>query len=451
MQPFVIIYVLNTKYGKYYLREKLQGETMENIINLEIKKGINLHVIKTNKFKTNLLAAFLSTPLKKETVTKNALIPAVLRRGSKNMTSQEQISIALEEMYGATFDCGIDKIGDDQVLKFYLETINNEFLPENEDNLNQAIKILLEVIFNPLVDNNEFNKEYVESEIKNLKQVIEGRKDSKATYAYERCIEEMYKDMPYSLYKYGNIEDLENKDTKKIYEQYTNLINNCKIDIFVSGNIEEDIKEKIINNEDIQELNQREAVYVINNRENRKKEEKQEQEISESMDINQGKLILGLDILEENDLDKYTALIYNAILGGIPTSKMFQNVREKNSLAYTASSSFVRQKANIYIKCGIDIENYEKAVRIIKEQLEDMKKGEFTDKNIEEAKINIISTINFIPEEQDTELMYYFSQELSGYEISSEEYIKKINSITKENIIDLANRIQVNTIYFLKN
>jgi len=451
MQPFVIIYVLNTKYGKYYLREKLQGETMENIINLEIKKGINLHVIKTNKFKTNLLAAFLSTPLKKETVTKNALIPAVLRRGSKNMTSQEQISIALEEMYGATFDCGIDKIGDDQVLKFYLETINNEFLPENEDNLNQAIKILLEVIFNPLVDNNEFNKEYVESEIKNLKQVIEGRKDSKATYAYERCIEEMYKDMPYSLYKYGNIEDLENIDAKKLYEQYTNLINNCKIDIFVSGNIEEDIKEKIINNEDIQELNQREAVYVINNRENRKKEEKQEQEISESMDINQGKLILGLDILEENDLDKYTALIYNAILGGIPTSKMFQNVREKNSLAYTASSSFVRQKANIYIKCGIDIENYEKAVRIIKEQLEDMKKGEFTDKNIEEAKINIISTINFIPEEQDTELMYYFSQELSGYEISSEEYIKKINSITKENIIDLANRIQVNTIYFLKN
>ena len=424
---------------------------MENIKNIEIKKGINLHIIKTNKFKTNLLAVFLSTPILKETVTKNALIPAVLRRGSKNMSSQEEISIALEEMYGASFDCGIDKIGDDQVLKFYLETINNEFLPENEDNLNEAIKILLEVIFNPLVGNNEFNKEYVESEIKNLKQVIEGRKDSKATYAYERCIEEMYKDMPYSLYKYGNIEDLQNINSSNLYEQYANLINACKIDIFISGNIEEDIKEKIINNKNIQKLNQREAIYVINNKESRKKEQKQEQEISESMDINQGKLILGLDILEENDLDKYTALIYNAILGGIPTSKMFQNVREKNSLAYTASSSFIRQKANIYIKCGIDIEKYEKAINIIKEQLEDMKKGEFTDKNIEEAKTNIISTINFIPEEQDTELMYYFSQELSGYEMSSEDYIAKINSITKENIIDLANRIQINTIYFLKN
>lgn len=424
---------------------------MEAIKNIEIKKGINLHIIKTNKFKTNLLSVFLSTPLSKKSVTKNALIPAVLRRGSKNMNTQDEISIALEEMYGASFDCGIDKIGDDQVLKFYLETINNEFLPKNEDTLSSAIKILLEVVFNPLINENQFNKEYVESEIKNLKQVIEGRKDSKATYAYERCIEEMYKNMPYSLYKYGNVEDLEKINSKNLYEQYTNLITNCKIDIFISGDVEESIKESVIDNDNIQKLKERNAIYTINNKENRKKELKQEQQISESMDINQGKLIIGLDILEENDSDKYTALVYNAILGGTPTSKMFQNVREKNSLAYTASSSFIRQKANVFIKCGIDIENYEKALKIIKEQLEDMKKGEFTDKNIEEAKTNIISTINFIPEEQDTELMYYFSQELSGYEMSYEEYIQKINFVSKPNIIDLANRIQINTIYFLKN
>ena len=424
---------------------------MNNIKDINIKKGINLHIIKTNKFKTNLLAVFLSTPLSKYNVTKNALIPAVLRRGSKTKPSQDEISIALEEMYGATFDCGVDKIGDNQVLKFYLETINNEFLPENEDTLQSSIDILLEVVLNPLIKDDKFYQEYVESEMKNLKQVIEGRKDSKATYAYERCIEEMYKNTPYSLYKYGNVEDLASIDNKNLYEQYKNLINNCKIDIYVSGNIEENIKDDIINNENIQKLKEREAVYIINNKENRIKETKEEQEVFESMDINQGKLIIGLDILQENDKDKYTALVYNAILGGIPTSKMFQNVREKNSLAYTAGSSFVRQKANVYIKCGIDIENYEKALKIIKEQLEDMKKGEFTDNNIEEAKINIVSTINFIPEEQDTELMYYFSQELSGYEMDYEEYINKINSITKQDIIELANRIQINTIYFLKN
>ena len=418
---------------------------------ITIKKGIDLHLIETNKFKTNLLAVFLTTPLQKETVTKNALIPAVLRRGSQNMKTQDEISIALEEMYGASFDCGIDKIGDDQILKFYLETINNEFLPEQEDNLKKAIDILLEVVFSPLLENNHFNNEYVEGEKNNLKQVIEGRKDSKASYALERCVEEMYKNNPYSLYKYGNTEDLKNINADNLYEQYKTLIDNCKIDIFISGDIKENLKEDVFNNENIEKLNAREAKYIINNKENRKKEEKQEQEVSDSMDVNQGKLIIGLDVLQENDNDKYTALVYNAILGGTPTSKMFQNVREKNSLAYTASSSFIRQKANIFIKCGIDIPNYKKALEIIKEQLEDMKKGEFTDANIDEAKNNIISTIKFIPDEQDTELMYYFSQELSGYEMSYENYINKVNEIKKEDIIELAKRIQINTIYFLTN
>ena len=418
---------------------------------INIKKGIDLHLIETNKFKTNLLAVFLTTPLQKETVTKNALIPAVLRRGSQNMKTQDEISIALEEMYGASFDCGIDKIGDDQILKFYLETINNEFLPEQEDNLKKAIDILLEVVFSPLLENNHFNNEYVEGEKNNLKQVIEGRKDSKALYALERCVEEMYKNNPYSLYKYGNTEDLKNINADNLYEQYKALINNCKIDIFISGDIKENVKEDVFNNENIEKLNAREAKYIINNKENRKKEEKQEQEVSDSMDVNQGKLIIGLDVLQENDNDKYTALVYNAILGGTPTSKMFQNVREKNSLAYTASSSFIRQKANIFIKCGIDIPNYKKALEIIKEQLEDMKKGEFTAANIDEAKNNIISTIKFIPDEQDTELMYYFSQELSGYEMSYENYINKVNEIKKEDIIELAKRIQINTIYFLTN
>lgn len=418
---------------------------------INIKEGIDLHIIKTNKFKTNLLAVFLSTPLTKETVTPNALIPAVLRRGSKNITTQEQISIALEEMYGATFDCGIDKVGDNQVLKFYLETINNEFLPQKEDNLKQAIEILLEIIFNPQVSNGNFNKEYVDNEKKNLKQVIDGRKDSKASYALERCIEEMYPNASYSLYKYGMTSELDKINSQDLYEQYVNLIKNCKIDIFISGNIEENIKDEIMENENIKKLKARKPIFIINNKETRKKEQKEEQVVNESSEVSQGKLILGLDILNENDKDKYTALVYNAILGGTPTSKMFQNVREKNSLAYTASSSFIRQKANIFIKCGIDMENYEKALKIIKEQLEDMKNGEFTDKNIEEAKNNIISTIKFIPDEQDTELMYYFSQELSGYEMGFEEYVEKVKEIKKEDIIELAKRIQINTIYFLKN
>jgi len=423
---------------------------MENIINIEIKKGINLHIIKTNKFKTNLLSVFLSTPLSKEKVTLNAIIPAILRRGTNNLKSQDEISIALEEMYGASFDCGIDKIGDNQVLKFYLEVINNEYLPNNEDCLKTAIDTLFDIVFNPIIVNNRFKDEYVQSEVKNLKQLIEGRKDSKAKYSVDRCIEEMYKGSAYSLYKYGNIEDLDKINSENTYQEYLKLINSCKIDIFISGDVE-NIESEVIQNKSISKLEARDAIYIINNKENRKKSKVEEKSISEKMDINQGKLIIGLDILEENENDKYTALIYNAILGGTPTSKLFQNVREKNSLAYTAASSFMRQKANILMKFGIDIPNYEKALKIIKEQLEDMKNGKFEDKNIEEAKSNVISGINFIPEEQDTEITYYFSQELSGYQMNYEEYINNVKKVTKADIVDLANRIQINTIYFLTN
>ena len=418
---------------------------------IKIKNGINLNLIKTDKFKTNLLSVFFTVPLNENTITKNSLIPAILRRGSNNLKTQEEISKTLEEMYGASFDCGVDKIGDNQVLKFYLETINNSYVENEENILKEAINILLDLVFNPLVNNNKFDETYVESEKNNLKQIIEGRKDAKATYALERCIEEMYKNLPYALYKYGKLEDLENINAENLYEQYKKLINECKIDIFISGDITEEVKNEVIENKNIVSLEERNPNYIESNKENRIKQEKQEEIVSESMDVTQGKLILGLDMLKEQEDDKYTALIYNAILGGTPNSKMFQNVREKNSLAYTASSSYIRQKGNIFVKCGIEIDNYEKALKIIKEQIEDMKKGKFTEEDIKQAKVNIVSTIKFIPEEQDTELLYYFSQELSGYQMNSEEYINKVNSITKEQIVELANRIQINTIYFLKN
>ena len=169
----------------------------------EIKQGIKLHTINTNKFKTNLIAVFLTTELNRENVTKNALISSVLRRGSKNMQTQEEISKQMESMYGASFDCGLDKTGDNQVLKFYIEAINDNFLPQNgEDMLKTAIQKLLEIIFDPYIEeNNSFKQQYVEQEKNNIKQRIEGKIDNKARYALDRCIEKMYPNSPFGLYK----------------------------------------------------------------------------------------------------------------------------------------------------------------------------------------------------------------------------------------------------------
>ena len=229
------------------------------------------------------------------------------------------------------------------------------------------------------------------------------------------------------------------------------LIKEAKIDIFVSGKLDDNILNELKENEIIKSLDAREPIYNIN-KENAIKEKINEPKIiNESMQITQGKLILGLDILDNKKESKYACSVYNVILGGSANSKMFQNVREKASLAYTAGSIYLRQKDNIFIKCGIDIPNYDKAIQIIKEQLKQMENGEFTKEDIENAKLIISSSVSGITESQDSEITYYFAQELSDDFVLIEDYIKRINEVTKEQIIEIGKNIQINTIYFLKD
>ena len=422
----------------------------------KIANGIQLHLIDTNKFKTNLISIFLTTPLTKENVTRNAVLSSVLRRGNAKYKTQEEISKKLEEMYGAEFNCGLDKIGDNHVLKFYLESLNDKFLPHDGENmLKQEIEMISDIVFNPLIENEGFNEEYIKHEKENVKQIIEAKKDNKAKYAVFRCVEEMYKDSPAGLYKFGYTEDIEGIDAKNLYEYYKKLINECKIDIFVSGNLENvDVKDIIQNNENIKKLNEREPKFCVSNIEKRE-DPKDERTVEEALDVTQGKLVMGYDVLlDDNDLNdeniRYEAMLYNAILGGSANSKLFQNVREKASLAYSASSMYMKNKSNVFVICGIEICNFEKAVEIIKQQIEDMKNGDFTEEEIENVKKGIISSIVSMDDEQDTLIIYFLGQELSNSEVTIDDYIKKIQNVTKDQIQNIAKKVKLNTIYFLK-
>ena len=422
----------------------------------EIKQGITVHNINTDKFKTNIVAIFLTTPMSRKYVTFNSVISSILRRGSKNMPTQEDISKTLENMYGASFNNGLDKIGDNHILKFYMESINDEYLPQENDNLlKESIKKLSEIVFNPVLENGKFKEEYLNQEKEVITQRINARIDNKAFYAKTRCVECMYKEDPAALYKYGYTEDMKNINTENLYNYYKELIDNCKIDIFISGKNELENTLKMLNeDENIQKLKPRKAEYVINDI--KVKEEQQEQSIEEKQNVTQGKVVIGCDILfDENDLKdenlRYEALLYNGLLGGSANSKLFQNVREKASLAYTAGSSYVRFKSNIFINAGIEIENYEKAIKIIKEQLESMKNGEFTEEEIENEKKSLISGINLIDDEQDSGIVYYYGQEITNSNVSLEDYKKRVKNVTKDQILNIAKKVKINTIYFLRN
>ncbi len=416
---------------------------------IEVEEGIKFHKINTNKFKTNLLAVYLTTKLNRENITKNALILSILKRGTKNLTTQEAINIKLEELYGAEFNCGIDKLGNDSVLKFYIESLNDNFTYQKENVLEGSINTLFEIIFNPLVKERKFDEEYFRSEKENLRQIIRARKDDKARYAYTRCLEEMYKDEPYGLYTYGYEEDLDKITNEDLYETYLKILQDCKIDIFISGDFSEnsEIDTIVINNIKQRKLKPRkiEDLYI----KNESKKPIKEKVIKEKMDVSQGKLVIGLDVIDTNKEEKPITSVYNAILGGGANSKLFQNVREKASLAYSAGSIYIKNKDNIIIKSGIESVNYEKAVNIIKQQIEDMKNGEFSQKDIENAKQLIIASFKSMQDEQDSSISYYFGKEMEQERIDIETYIKQIESVTKEQITNLANKIAVNTIYFL--
>ena len=210
----------------------------------------------------------------------------------------------------------------------------------------------------------------------------------------------MYDKKGYGLYKYGDINYIDSIDEKNLTEYYDNLINTCKVDIYVSGNFEEkEITNIVTQNETINKLVPRVEGYILNNEYTESKQiVEKPKEIIENMDVTQGKIIIGLDVLSKQDNLQATALVYNTLLGDGASSMLFQNVREKAGLAYSTKSSYVKAKANIFIRCGIQIDNYDKAMGLIKEQLVNLKEGKFSEEDLKNAKTCLVSGIRNIKE-----------------------------------------------------
>ena len=406
----------------------------------------------TNKFKNNEIAVFLEVPLKRETITKNAILPAVLKRGSANYTSQLEIGKVLENMYGASFNAGVEKTGESLILKFYIESLCDEYIKEKANLAEESIKLLFDIIFNPYVQNNSFSEEYVSQEKKNLADIINSRSDDKRVYAVNRCIEEMFKGEPYGLYKYGYAEDLKDITARSLYEYYLKMLKECKMYVIINGKGAEnitipqtpyDIEElkTIVDTSKKENKNQKKIEQTNHN-------QSEEKAVTEELDVTQGKLMIGLDVDSNN---KFATSMYNVVLGGSANSKLFQNVREKASLAYSASSSYIRRKNAIIIKTGIELKNYEKTLSIIRAQLQDMKDGKITDDEVKSAKQLATSSLKMIPESQDETITFSLDQDMYGENLTVEEYIKKVEAVTKEQIIDVANKVKINTIYYLKD
>ena len=419
-------------------------------IQIDIKEGIKLHIVPNEIYKTNLIRIVFTTKLNKENVTKTALLPLVLKQGSKNYPTQEIINIRLEELYGAEFNANIDKKGDLQVVTFESDCIKDRFVPNHENITQEVCDLIFDIVLNPYIENGTFKQSYLDSEKEQLRKMINELIDNKDDYSFNRCIHEMYGNNGYGLYQLGIESDIDTIKCNELFEFYQKYINDAKIDIFISGEVDvEQIKNYVI--EKMKDVKERKfdtpnEVSTID----AKKVDKP-QEVLESLDIVQGKLVLGCQIESNIEKQKYVGMVYNALLGASASSFLFQNVREKESLAYYAMSRFIDVKSALFIRSGIEIKNYNKALKIIIEQLDLIANGDFTKDNLDDAIITINSFWNGVKENQELALDYCYTQELYEQKESIDSLIKKVESVSREEIIELAKSVKINTIYFLKD
>ncbi|MGI6308984.1 MAG: EF-P 5-aminopentanol modification-associated protein YfmF, partial [Dethiobacteria bacterium] len=340
------------------------------------------------------------------------------------------------------------KKGERQILSFSLEVINDKFTP-GEKLLQQGLSILRDVIGDPLLENGGFQKDYVQQEKDQLAKEIQGLVNDKVSYALERCIQEMCSRERFGVYKYGSVEELQPVSAEGLYTYYQSILRENPLDIFVVGEIDPErtfsLIQEIFNFTRADKLVELPPVEV----------ERIPAEVAyreERLPVNQGKLTLGYRTnISYQDEEYIDLLFYNAILGGFPHSKLFQNVREKASLAYYVFSRLEKHKGIQLIGSGIEVPNYQQALEIILQQVELIKKGQISREEMENTRRALINRFRIVGDSPYSMVGFYIDGLIGKRSEEVEHFIRRIEGIKEEDIVAVAHKVYLDTIYFLRS
>ena len=425
---------------------------------IQVKDNVWIHVMQTEKFKTNFIASFILVDLNREEITKNALIPAVLKRGTAKMPTMKVISDAMDDLYGAIFDASSDKIGNKQTLQFYVSCIEDTYALNHEKLLSDSINFMSDLMFHPKLNEGVFDKDYVEQEKLQLLELIKSRINDKASYALCRAVEELFPVDPFGVYKYGREEDIFAINEKNLFEQYQKVMREGEYHFYLVGKIPEETIQMLSGRlvSEIEELQNGQPNSECSHQISIDKADLAKidtvKQVRDSGDVIQGKIVLAYDAkIDPFSDDLYKVYVYNTILGSSATSKLFQNVREKKSMAYTIRSMFVKHKALMMITAGIEIDKYEKALKYIKAEVEDMRKGNFSKEDIQNAKVFLENVYKTYTDDEVNMVNMSMGQFLLGMRFDIDEMIEKVNQVTKEEIMEVAGKMELKLEYYLGN
>lgn len=413
---------------------------------ININSNIRLSYIPMQKLKTTTIGVYIHRELNENDASMNALLPYVLKRGCRKYTSQSEIEKHLESLYGATMGTAAIKRGDDQIIYFDAETISDKYAPEKEKLVSELLSLILSVIFEPLAENGEFSAEIVEQEKKNAKERIQSLMNDKRTYASLRCTEEMCKGESFAISRLGTIEGIDKITPRSLYEHYSRIITSSVIDIYICGDadtaaVEETIK-KFISDMRFEKAQITKTEIL--------KKSTGKTDVTDRMDVTQGKLAIGFRTNTKPEDKEYEALtVMNAIFGGGASSKLFNNVREKLSLAYYASSQLERYKGLLIVNAGIEFENFQKAYNETMAQLESIKNGDISDYEFDSSIIALVNSLQTIYDDQRSMQNFCLGAEIAGVSDDIEARKKAIRAVTKEDVAAAARKLELDTVYFL--
>ena len=412
-------------------------------VKISIKENINLYYNPTKKFKTTTLGVYIHRPLSREECTLNSLLCMVMRRGCPGFEDSKTLSRYLDNLYGAGYATAIRKKADRQILSFNFQFVNDKFL---DDNIN-VLEGILDIADRSILKQTDFNEEYVNQEKENLKKQLLSIINDKRSYATKRCTEIMCQGEAYGISKNGYMEDIDGIDKSKLLEHYKNVVLKSPVDIFVNGDVDIDtVAEKLKTM--FADIN---VEYVMSVPADVKKEVDEVKKVTEEQQIVQGKLSIGFRTnVYATDEDYPAMMMYNSILGCGIFSKLFNNVREKLSLCYYASSSVDYLKGIMFINSGIEVSNFQKAYDEILVQMEDIKNGEISDVEFSAALLGTVNSINSTSDNPFVLDDYYLGKIISGKIVTLDELAEGIKKVTKEDVIKVAQKIQLDTVYFLK-
>jgi len=407
--------------------------------------NINLHIIKTSKFKTNLVGVFLQRPLSKKEATMNSLLSMILNKATNTYPTFMEINRRLEELYGTILVSDVVKKGERHILQIKLQMPNEKYI-NNSSVFEKGLKLLNEVLNEPYIEKDGFNEKYFNQEKENLKEKIKGRINDKMKYALDRCIEVMCEDEAFSTFEYGDLKELDNINNEVLYDYYKKIIVNSPIDILLVGDIEpERAKELISSNIKMDVLKPQEIP-----REPISKTIDKIKYSEDRLNLNQGKLTLGYRTNIPYESELYDgSVIFSNILGGGPNSKLFKNIREKESLCYYIFSKIEKFKSIMLISSGIEFKNFEKTRDLILKEVKTLQNGDFTKDDIIIAKKSIINSIKSITDSPNMLMDFYYAQILSKSRKNLEEIMEGINKTNKESIIEAGKKFVLDTVYFL--